>query len=360
MKMRRKRIESVQAVRAVDFLAIFLSHVGLTSTGAFGVSVFFILSGFCLVYVYLSGTADLDIPGGGILKGINFASRKIVKLYPLHIVTLLAVATVLSLTWIMKEQVEWQQGIYFILNLFILQAWIPTREGYFSFNAVSWYLSTAAFLYLVFPLFLSVLRKDKRKAIWITVGVVVLQVLIAVLLFRSPEVFFSDNFTKWVTYICPLYRVGDFLIGCMAGYVFLQKSISSDTDEYESKLYTAVEVAVILLVLLQIVIYTRYTFWEALKYDLYWIPVNTAFIYLFAISRGAVSRTLSRSRVLLLIGNYSPQAFLIHKIVIEFCGYIVANKAVLTIFSFLVTMLASIVYVRVEKLVVDRLAVRHS
>ena len=343
----------------MGFLAIFLSHVELTSTGAFGVSIFIILSGFCLVYAYLSRTGDLGIPRG-ISNNIKFASKKIAKLYPLHVVTLLAVAAVYSFIWIRKWQFEWRQGVYFILNLFVLQAWVPTREGYLSFNAVSWYLSTAAFLYLVFPLFLSVLRRDKRKAVWITVGVVVLQVLIAVLLFQPPQVSFSDNFTKWVTYICPLYRMGDFLVGCMTGYVFWQKSASPDTDENKDKLYTTAEVAVILMVLFQIVIYTRYTFWEALKYDLYWIPVNTAFIYLFAISRGAVSRTLSKSRVLLLIGNYSPQAFLIHKIVIEFCGYIVENKAVLTIFSFLLTMVASIVYVRVEKLVVDRLAVRHS
>jgi len=44
-----KRLESIQILRAVAFIAIFLSHVELLSSGVFGVEVFLILSGFYMV-----------------------------------------------------------------------------------------------------------------------------------------------------------------------------------------------------------------------------------------------------------------------------------------------------------------------
>lgn len=50
-----KKLDSLQAVRALAFLGIFLSHTGIKyfgTTGTWGVSVFFVLSGFLMVYNY--------------------------------------------------------------------------------------------------------------------------------------------------------------------------------------------------------------------------------------------------------------------------------------------------------------------
>ena len=50
----RKQIESLQILRAIAFLEIFLGHCGITFfTGAFGVSIFIVLSGFCMALNYL-------------------------------------------------------------------------------------------------------------------------------------------------------------------------------------------------------------------------------------------------------------------------------------------------------------------
>ena len=36
-----------------------------------------------------------------------------------------------------------------------------------------------------------------------------------------PEII--DNFPKWATYILPIYRLGDFVIGCCLGYLYVNR-----------------------------------------------------------------------------------------------------------------------------------------
>lgn len=51
--MKDKRIESLETLRGIAFLGIFLLHVGFPIQWAtLGVSIFFVLSGFLLTYHY--------------------------------------------------------------------------------------------------------------------------------------------------------------------------------------------------------------------------------------------------------------------------------------------------------------------
>lgn len=284
--------------------------------------------------------------GGGILGDILFAIKKIKKIYPLHIITLLVVATIVLLSNILNKNFEWSQIGYLLSNILLAQSWIPFREGYFSFNAVSWYLSDTLFLYLLFPWFLRIIRKNKVRAMQITIVSVVLQLSIAVLFYKTPDVWFSENITKWIIYICPLYRVGDFLVGCMAGYVFLLRN-----PRLNLKAATVIEAAIIIIAVYQIFIYTRYDFWQAFELDLYWIPVSMSFVFVFASCNGWISKTLSKNRGLVFVGNVSPQSFLIHKIVIELCRIFVINKIVLTIVSFIGTLLCSVIFIKLESFI---------
>ena len=70
----KKRIESLQALRAFSFLGIFLSHAGSpVSWPALGVSVFFVLSGFLMSYTY----HDRDMTAS-VRNNLRFAISKII------------------------------------------------------------------------------------------------------------------------------------------------------------------------------------------------------------------------------------------------------------------------------------------
>ena len=52
---KKEKLDYIQIIRAIAFLGVFLSHTGIkafSASGAWGVSVFFILSGFLMTYNY--------------------------------------------------------------------------------------------------------------------------------------------------------------------------------------------------------------------------------------------------------------------------------------------------------------------
>ena len=83
--MEAERIETLEVLRALAFLGVFCSHIGFNafiSTGRWGVSVFFILTGFLLTYRYYGkGRITKDC---GIKNNFGFLVRKIKRLFPLH------------------------------------------------------------------------------------------------------------------------------------------------------------------------------------------------------------------------------------------------------------------------------------
>lgn len=240
------KLEALQAVRALAFLGIFTSHCGVSELGAWGVSVFLVLSGFVMTYNYLP---KCDMIRCTVTDNFKFSVRKIFRLYPLHIITMLLAA---FLT--IYEAVE--AGMFIrlkrvvmdiVINTLLLQTWSPQVSTYFSLNGVSWYLSACVFLYFMFPYILKRISKysgsvDAVKSI---VYVVVFQVTIgAVSSLLAVPVGFSNNFQKWITYILPVYRLGDFTVGCNIAYIYIHKRTVSKRKVYMSFMEMAVLVVV--------------------------------------------------------------------------------------------------------------------
>ena len=72
-----KKIESLQALRALAFLSIFLVHAnGPFIMGYFAVTVFFVLSGFLLMYRH--GEEERPV---SVTDNLRFAAKKISGIY---------------------------------------------------------------------------------------------------------------------------------------------------------------------------------------------------------------------------------------------------------------------------------------
>lgn len=154
------KIKSLQGLRALAFLGVFASHCDIAELGAWGVSVFFVMSGFLMSYSYF----DREVPSG-VRESLSFSLKKIRKLYPLHIIMMLAVLPFEVLP-IIKDFTF--RGLSILLckiglNIGLLQDWVPHSSYYFSLNSVSWYLSACLFIYAVFP---SVLRRLRQMRIY--------------------------------------------------------------------------------------------------------------------------------------------------------------------------------------------------
>ena len=158
-------IRSFTGWRYIFAVAIFMHHYQidgksvLQAGGAIGVTFFFILSGFLLAYGYKKRLMTREISTS------DFYKARAVKLYPLHILCFAAIFLLGIRNFVTADLPK------AVLNLFLLQSWVPSPDYYMSYNAVSWFLSDELFFHLMFPFVLPVLLNGSGKKIAVGAGI---------------------------------------------------------------------------------------------------------------------------------------------------------------------------------------------
>jgi len=190
--------------------------------GYVGVSFFFVLSGFILVYTYAGRNIVLR----------DFWQTRFARIYPAYLFALLLT----SPFWIigaLKMHVpffafgERHFALTSALVVLLLQSWVPGAA--LSWNAVSWSLSVEALFYLIFPFVLLRFGKFSRKVLWTTIpvcwlaGLAISGGFLAMRPAGAPYVSSADwsaavNFVKFF----PLVRLPEFLMGMACGFLFLR------------------------------------------------------------------------------------------------------------------------------------------
>jgi len=303
------KIEGLQILRAIAFLEIFLGHCGVRFfTGAFGVSIFMVLSGFCMAINYLPKIDTMKITLAGNIK---FALLKIKKLYGLHLI-MLAVAY-----WFAKMPTSAEAWEKMILDVLLLQSFSPHSETYFSFNGVAWYLSTYLFICLVALWIIRLIGKCKSKYTVIGISAVIygLMVVLGYVVTKRP-INIGDNFAYWFTYVFPGYRLLDFTLGAAFGWLYLYREKFSVGKWMMTFLEIAGVTAFVLVILIFHKIESAY---PGLCYTALFAPVSLFLVMVFAGSNGGVMKILNNS-LLRWIGNISSFTFLIHQMPIRYMG----------------------------------------
>lgn len=334
----KKTILSLQAIRALAYMLIFLCHMYIVPTiwAGLGVSVFIVMSGFLMVCKHYDHKLNASFKGC-----VDFMISKIKKLYGLHILTMIA-ALLLVVVPAIKGTVQLDYStliIKVLLNVVLLQAWVPDSSIYFSLNGVSWYLSLAVFLYMMFPLLLSKMQKHRGHAnVYVTIIVTVIMQISGAWILQQlcalPDG--GHNITSWFTYICPLYRLGDFVIGCNIGYIFVNMK-----KECANKTKTLIEICSIAITMLSMFIASYFVNLQVYSV-VYFLPIAVMLVFVFAQENGRISMLIS-NRLLVSIGNLSAYTFLIHQIVIRYCKLFLPRIIDLEINIFLMTMIAFVI-----------------
>jgi len=207
------RLDAITGLRWWAAFAVFFFHVrnliplpgplaALALFGNYGVTFFFVLSGFVLTW---SWRAQIDKP--------TFYWRRFARIYPLHIVTLvLAVPVFYSFS--ADPQPAWVKPLNWgalLLCVFLLQGWFRDPAILFAGNPASWTLTVEAFFYSLHPFVIAVLRRLTRTgAIIAAVGVVVFAFAVKIALVADPS--------GWVSFVpMPVMRLNEFVLGmCLA------------------------------------------------------------------------------------------------------------------------------------------------
>lgn len=323
-----KKIDSLQALRGIAALGIMLSHtnfIAFEALGAWGVSVFFVLSGFVLMIAYYGKDR---IKNYSVISNMRFTVGKLKKIYFIYIVLTLFM---LIFDFVGEKRVPiYISAIKLILNAAFIQEWIPLAER--SINGVNWFLCTTALAYFVFPWILWLFEKkySKKKAVISIVAAILIQFAICVFAERmSIDVqseWLETDLNYWMVYNAPWARIWDVVIGFNLGYLFVNKR------NREGKLgYSLLEIASCLLAVSSFGFYFAHSLLNELpainkESFLYpgkwWMYVllfsfgTMVLIYVFAIGKGFVS-SLLKNKFLLYIAKLSPYLFLIHYVVYQ-------------------------------------------
>ena len=174
-----KKIKFLESIRGISALMVLLFHLKEISNsliiqnsfvlnGEIFVDFFFVLSGFVIAYNYSSRiNTFIDL--------LKFKFKRILRLYPLHILTLL----IFMLVEIAKYFLTTKAGIFsetepftinnastFVHNLFLTHAFLPLN----SFNIPSWSISVEFYTYFLFSTIV-LLVKNKNICLFVFIAI---------------------------------------------------------------------------------------------------------------------------------------------------------------------------------------------
>ncbi len=318
------KIDSLTSLRFFAALAIVIHHMSDFGLAApfmntlpldNGVSFFFMLSGFVMFLVY----ADLN--GAPARKAYLVA--RIARIYPLHIVTF-------ALLFVLLDgnpgaagvgEATWLSGI---LNVLLLQAWIPIGTVFFGFNSVSWTISVEMFFYVAFVLLVVDFRRRWPYALC---GSALLVVGLAIVSDTLHLANYDDLLHRinaaGLLYINPLARLFEFVLGmCIA----LAWRTISPRMRIDARWATLAEIGALTIFLIAAMLVDPVSAWVESRISAslsVWVyhggaifPATALVIFVFAFQAGLLSALL-RLRVLVFLGEISFSIYLVHQILLR-------------------------------------------
>lgn len=296
----RSIIKPLTSLRLFFMLMVLFSHSGKVSSfflhpffqeGYVGVGCFFILSGFIISYNYQERFELKQV------DSCSFWVARLARIYPLHIVTFL-----LSFFLVSYSFDQWHVIRKMIAQVFLLQAFVPNEDYYFSFNGPSWSLCCEMLFYLLFPFF-AIRITSLKRTVWLLICLVTC-ISVGMLLT-------SQEHAKAIWYVNPFVRLPDFIVGML-----LYRLYRSTSCTWSFRRASFFEVGVILLFIGFYICGSLGLIPMVFRYSIYyWLPISLL-LYVFSYSKGAVSKLLSW-RGFVLGGDISFSAYLIHILVFK-------------------------------------------
>lgn len=276
----------------------------LVGSGYVGVSLFFVLSGFVLTYTYH------DTLTTGAVTRREFLVARVARLYPVYLLSL-GFAVPALLWWMQRKQVpmnvEWLARLVGV-NAGLLQAWNPRTACVM--NCPAWSLSVEAFFYVAFLFVLpvvaawSVRRLVAAGALAWALSMVAPLAYLA-LLPDGPAAPGAHSTGEWLYTVKynPLLRLPEFVMGMLAGRLFLLERDPSPRQHARLEATAAITLLAVLIAS------PRIPF--LLLHNGLLAPLFAVLVYALARGQGVLSRALS-VRVLERLGTASFALYILH------------------------------------------------
>ena len=273
--------------------------------GAEAVSFFFVLSGFILTFNYQTRE------GAMIGSRRNFYVARLARIYPAYIFGFLLGAV--PYFWSGPDPLR-SAWVTAALTLLLLQGW---DRNALPWNGPAWSLSVEAFFYLLFPFLLRPLARLKTRGLLIVVG-------LCYIVSFSGYYLNSRNIVGYGFALQgPIFRVPEFLIGMLAGRMFIEGAGRNLVSRIPS-------VAIFALTALAFIGVGVFSY--PLRHGALLSPLFALLIYRLAIGSGKMAALLSAAP-LLLLGEASYALYITHSPILTFLEHYLPSLPVAALFA---------------------------
>lgn len=299
-------IPSLDGLRALSFLIVFIAHVGmpmpLAIPGGFGVTVFFFLSGFLITTLL---RLEHEATGGVSIR--NFYIRRALRILPPFYLVLAATAA-LTIVGLLPGRLQAApiaaQSLHFVNYWFIFHGSEGTPAG----TVPYWSLAVEEHFYLVFPLLYLLLnrwlsRTTQAATLWVMCA--------AVLIWRCALVFGFDV-GEDRTYMASDARFDSILFGCALA---LGMNPVLDRPVAHERLWKWAFLPVALALLVASFSYRAPWFRETLRYTVQGLALTPVFVAAIRYPDWWPFRILN-TRAVAFLGTLSYTLYLTHQSII--------------------------------------------
>jgi peptidoglycan/LPS O-acetylase OafA/YrhL len=300
-------IPSLDGIRAVAISIVFIAHANLIGDwipGAFGVTVFFFLSGYLITTLI---RREYDKFGSFSFK--LFYMRRILRIWPAFYLVLI-VSTLLTLAHVLPGKIELFSFLAQFFHLANLVLILDLDQTIAVGTAVYWSLAVEEHFYLIFPWFYIFLiqrgltPKQQALVMWVICGLILLWRCILV---------FGLHAEHNRTYLATDTRMDSMLFGCILAVS--GNPILDRPDRPVSATWKTVSLSISAALLLVSFLYRDEAFRETLRYSLQGIAFLAIFTVAIREPDYGVFRWLNLSWVK-FIGSLSYSLYIVHATVI--------------------------------------------
>src|SRR5580658_9776763 len=354
---RRPDVPALTGLRFLAAFAVLLAHglaaivandappqgavYWLMQASGFGMTLFFVLSGFVIHYNYAGLVSD-----GGPRGIAAFLWARFARLYPLFLLMMLIYVLVSQrhvAYWTgHPEQIDaiFQALPYFLLSI---QSWIyKVIDGGWLIDAIrggsppTWSISTEWFFYFAYP-FIAwlILRARAPAAILLAVGIwCVLWTWFSTGLYdRSPQIDAwavgrfgpiagmqnrEDSFVRWLLYASPYLRIGEFVLGAITAQLYMalkRRDVTRRENTLGAAIFWAAALSILLVTYLEYSPDVPMTIFRKMNMNFALAPSAALLVFCAARYQSAASRLLT-SRPAIALGEASYSIYLVHSIVL--------------------------------------------
>ena len=302
----RFHIPSLDGLRAVAILLVFLSHAGLGHVvpGGFGVTIFFFLSGYLITTLLRR-----EFQRNGNINLRHFYLRRILRIWPAFYLVLL-LGVVLTIAHVIPGQAKLVPTLAQLFHFANYYSIFASSGGMTAGTGVFWSLAVEEHFYLLFPFVYGLLltsRLSAKQQFSILVAGCV-----AVLVWRVYLVM-GLGAPMERTYYASDTRLDSLLFGCTLA-IYVNPMFDGKTHHQLYVKYGVVPIA--LLAILCTFLFRSETFRETFRYTIQGIALFPIFIAAISFPNWSVFRVLN-TKLAKFLGDISYSFYLVHFTVIE-------------------------------------------